>query len=149
MHIGPASYPGRLRATARSTGRLSVTCLLILLPLALGACSAGGAGIGGSSAESQMAFGVEMARRDLWSEALFRFQQAAQLEPNNPRIYNNLAVACEATGRFDEALEYYRKAVQLDPGNRDLKKNYARFAEFYQGFQSGDAAAATPPETKP
>ena len=83
----------------------------------------------------QLEFGVEMARRGLWSEALFRFRRADAEDPENPRILNNLAVAHEAVGQFDEALELYKRAVKLEPANAELKRNYARFVEFYQGFR--------------
>ncbi len=92
----------------------------------------------GETAKAQIAFGVNMARRQLWNEALFRFQQAAKLDPSNPRVYNNLAVACEATGRFDEALEYYRQALRLAPSDRTVKGNYSRFIEFYQSFKPAE-----------
>ncbi len=98
------------------------------------------------SASDQMSFGVQMARRGLWSEALFRFQAADRLEPNNPKTLNNLAVAYEAVGQFEQALEHYKKALQASPANRDLKKNYARFVEFYQGFKpEGEQPAAEAP----
>jgi tetratricopeptide (TPR) repeat protein len=83
----------------------------------------------------QLEFGVEMARRGLWAEALFRFKRAAQEDPDNAKIMNNLAVAHEAVGQFDEALELYRKAVEKEPTNAELKRNYARFVEFYQSFR--------------
>ena len=85
--------------------------------------------------EDQIAFGVSMARRGLWNEALFRFRMANQVRPNDSRILNNMAVAFEAVGRFEEALASYQKALKADPSNRELKKNYSRFIEFYQGFR--------------
>lgn len=88
-----------------------------------------------TTAKEQIEFGVNMARRQLWSEALFRFKQAAELEPTNARVYNNLAVASEATGRFDQALEFYRQALRLAPSDRTVKANYSRFVEFYQSFK--------------
>ncbi len=103
--------------------------------IAVAACVAGVGAFAAGGAESQLAFGVQMAKRGLWNEALFRFLEAERLEPGNPRILNNLAVACEAVGRFDDALEYYRRALAADPGNKDLKRNYASFLEFYQGFR--------------
>ena len=84
----------------------------------------------------QIAFGVEMAREGLWSEAYFRFEQAARLGGENAAVYNNLAVAAEALGRFDEALSHYQKALRLDPGNRDLRSNYDRFSSFYESFRA-------------
>ena len=97
------------------------------------------------TAAEQLSFGVDMAKRGLWREALFRFQRARQLDPGMTRVLNNLAVAYEAVGDFDRALEHYKLALAADPGNRDLKKNYARFVEFYQSFrpagEAGDEAA--------
>jgi Tfp pilus assembly protein PilF len=80
-------------------------------------------------------FGVQMAKEGLWQEALFRFERADRLDPRNPRILNNLAVAQEANGQFDAALETYRRALALAPGSRDLKDNYARFVDFYQSYR--------------
>lgn len=105
---------------------------LLLLGGAVSAC--GGASVG-TSAQEQLSFGVEMARRGLWQEALFRFERAADLDPNNPRILNNMAVAFEAAGRYDDALETYRRALDLAPGNRDLRENYARFVDFYESYR--------------
>lgn len=87
------------------------------------------------SADQQLKFGVEMARRGLWSEALFRFRQANRLDPGNPRILNNMAVAYEATGQFEEALELYRSALERHPNDRELRRNFTRFIEFYQSYK--------------
>jgi len=76
-----------------------------------------------------------MAQRGLWSEALFRFRQAERNDPANAHIQNNIAVAYEALGLFDEALESYKSALRLNSTSAELKRNYSRFAEFYQAFQ--------------
>ena len=82
-----------------------------------------------------MEFGVKMAQRGLWDEALFRFQQAQKIDSSSATGYNNIAVAQEALGLYDEALGSYQSGLRLEPGNADLKKNYARFVEFYQNFK--------------
>ncbi len=99
---------------------------------------------GDTPAEKQMDFGADMARRGLWKEALFRFQQAARLDPDNPRILNNVAVSFEALGLFDEALEAYQKALRAGPKEDDLRANYSRFAEFYQSFRPQGAKEEEP-----
>ena len=86
-----------------------------------------------------------MAKRGLWSEALFRFRQSEKTRPGNPRVLNNLAVAYEAVGLFDEALETYKAALKVDPGNRELRRNYARFIEFYQAFKPDEEPAEAKP----
>jgi tetratricopeptide (TPR) repeat protein len=88
-----------------------------------------------SAAGSQLEFGVDMAKRGLWNEALFRFRQAERERPGDPQVLNNIAVAYEALGLFEEALEAYRKALDVSPSNRDLRANYSRFHEFYQSFR--------------
>ncbi len=120
---------------------------LLLGPLLLGTAACSGnasSAVSTAKAEDQIAFGVEMARRQLWNEALFRFEQAQRMDPSNPRVYNNLAVACEATGQFDKALEYYKEALRREPGNQELKKNYARFVEFYRGFTPAEEEGESP-----
>jgi tetratricopeptide (TPR) repeat protein len=104
--------------------------LALLAPLAAGAKEKSSRAV-----ESQLTFGVQMARQGLWSEALFRFQEAQKLEPENARILSNLGVAYEATGKFDQALDAYQRALKIAPGDKDIRNNYGRFVEFYQGFK--------------
>ena len=117
-----------------------MTCLLAVLMI-------GGRKkqVDSSSPEAQLSFGVSMAKRGLWSEALFRFKQAARKDPANPRILNNMAVAYEALGNFEKALEHYQDAIRSDPGNRELKRNYSRFVEFYRAFKPTEPADGAAP----
>jgi tetratricopeptide (TPR) repeat protein len=133
----------RLKASRRALPALLFLALPCAAPDLLAA--AGPA----TSRKAQMEFGVDMAKRGLWSEALFRFENARKLQPNDASVLNNLAICYEAAGRFDEALETYRKALEADPGSRPIKSNYSRFAEFYQDFRLGKQAAAPEPEESP
>ena len=98
---------------------------------------------------SQFEFGIRMAKRGLWNEALFRFSRVLKERPGDPRALNNMAVAYEAIGQFDKALEHYKLALEKDSANRDLRRNYAQFVEFYQGLkpESKDAQPAEPAES--
>lgn len=107
---------------------------LVILGLPLVACGAPSQQRDANAA-TQLSFGVNMARRGLWQEALFRFREAERLDPRNPHVENNLGVAYEAAGDFDHALLYYKKAISLAPESREVKANYTRFVEFYQGFK--------------
>jgi Tfp pilus assembly protein PilF len=128
---------------------MRATSLSVLLGL-LCALAFAGCGSAGSATkpDAQVDFGVDMARRGLWSEALFRFQQAERLEPDSFRVANDLAVAYEANGMFDQALDQYQKALKLAPSNRELRRNYSRFVEFYQSFKPREEPAK-PGETPP
>jgi tetratricopeptide (TPR) repeat protein len=126
---------------ARALRFASLATVLLALP----GCAGGGGRV--KSPDEQLGFGVRMAERGLWSEALFRFEQAQRLGGgSDAQVLNNLAVAHEALGNFDQALELYRQALALDPGNRDLKANYDRFVSFYESFRAqasgGETAAA-------
>jgi Tfp pilus assembly protein PilF len=115
-------HPHRLAA--------SLLAATLLVP-----CLASARDSASKAVSSQLDFGVKMARQGLWSEALFRFQEAAKLEPENPRVLSNIGVAFEATGKFDLALDAYQRALKVAPSDKDIRNNYARFVEFYQGYK--------------
>jgi Tfp pilus assembly protein PilF len=101
------------------------------------------------SADTQKRFGVRMAKMDLWREAMFRFQRAVQINPNDAMSHNNLAVAYEANGDFDAALKEYREAMRLDRSNQYIQKNYSRLVEFQQRGKKRAAAPASAADSKP
>jgi Flp pilus assembly protein TadD len=122
----------RIERVTRVTAFASIVAAgLVLSGLALSGC----AGYTNTDrAKSQIAFGTEVARKGLWREASFRFEQAVAKEPNNARAHNNLAVALEASGEYARALGEYKKALELDPNDSYIRRNYARFAEFYTSY---------------
>ena len=82
-----------------------------------------------SDAKSQVEFGVEVARRGLWREAMYRWQRAIDLDPTYAPAWNNLGIAFEQGGQFDEAREAYETALDLDPNNLMIELNYDLFLE--------------------
>ena len=97
-------------------------------------------------------FGVQMAKMNLWREAMFRFKRAVQIDPGDARAHNNLAVAFEATGDFENARKEYLEALKLDRSNAYIQKNYSRFVEFLsrnRKRESKDVKNAGPVIPKP
>jgi len=87
-------------------------------------------------------FGVQMARMNLWREAMFRFERAIEINPSDAQAHNNLAVAYEANGDFEKARKEYLEALKLDRSNPYIQKNYSRFVEFLSRNKKRQAAAA-------
>ena len=94
-----------------------------------------------------------MARMNLWREAMFRFKRAVEINPADAMAHNNLAVAYEANGDFDNARKEYLEALRLDRANQYIQKNYSRYVEFLsrnKKRQSKDVKpSATPPPAAP
>jgi Flp pilus assembly protein TadD len=107
------------------------TALLLLGLVTAGGCTSYS---NTDRAKSQIAFGAKVARKGLWREASFRFEQAVAKEPGNARAHNNLAVALEASGEYARALTEYKRALDLAPKDDYIRRNYARFAEFYTSY---------------
>jgi Flp pilus assembly protein TadD len=94
-------------------------------------------------AKAEMEWGFKAAKRGYWQEALMRFENANKLTPDSPRILNNIAVAQEANGMFEEALLTYQTALTINSRDQALQRNYTRFQEFYSTYVSPpDALAA-------
>lgn len=118
---------------------LTATCLLGTIVL-FDACAHRHAG----PEATQENFGVDMARMNLWREALFRFNRAVEINPGDAMAHNNLAVAYEANGEFDKAAKEYREAMRLDKSNQFIQKNYSRYVEFSSRNKKRQQQHATP-----
>jgi len=82
-----------------------------------------------ASAAEELGFGIDVARRGLWTEARFRFERAVELNPDNAQALNDLAIALEQQGEFAKAREAFDRALKLKPGNLYIQQNYDLFRE--------------------
>ena len=82
-----------------------------------------------SDAKAQVAFGISVAQRGLWREAIYRWEKAVELDPTYAAAYNDLAIAYEREGQLEKARKAYEKAVELEPNNAEIKQNFELFKE--------------------
>ncbi|HXE81114.1 MAG TPA: tetratricopeptide repeat protein [Vicinamibacterales bacterium] len=80
-------------------------------------------------ARAQVEFGIKVAQKGLWREAIYRWQRAIQIDPTYAAAYNNLAIAYEHEGELEKAREAYEKATELDPDNLMIRQNFDLFRE--------------------
>jgi Tfp pilus assembly protein PilF len=80
-------------------------------------------------AKEQVEFGIQVAQRGLWREAIYRWERATQLDPTYAAAFNNLAIAYEHEGQLDRARGAYEKAIALEPDNAMIKQNFDLFKE--------------------
>jgi len=80
-------------------------------------------------AKSQVEFGVNVALRGLWREAIYRWEKAAEIDPTYAAAFNDLAIAYEHEGQLDKARKAYDKALELEPNNSQIRQNYELFKE--------------------
>ena len=77
----------------------------------------------------EVKFGIEVAKQGMWGEARFRFEKAVEIDPQNPSALNNLAVALEQMGEFQQARESYERALELKPDDLYIQQNYDLFRD--------------------
>lgn len=82
-----------------------------------------------SDARSQVAFGIDVAQRGLWREAIYRWERAIELDPTYVAALNNLAVAYEHEGQLAKARQSYEKALAVEPNNAQIRQNFELFKE--------------------
>jgi Flp pilus assembly protein TadD len=82
-----------------------------------------------SQARTQVEFGITVAQKGLWREAIFRWEKAVELDPTYAAAFNNLAIAYEHEGEFDKARKNYEKAAELSPKNVYIRQNFDYFKE--------------------
>jgi len=102
----------------RLGGILFIFCLLFL-----------GFGCSPSRLSDQTSFGIWAVEKDLWDEAIFRWKKVLSANPDSVAAHNNLAVAYEKKGLWEEARREYETALKLAPQNTWVKSNYQKFRD--------------------
>ena len=117
---------------------MRVFTALVVLVVALGVGSPAYADAR-EDARKQVEFGIGVAGRGLWREAIYRWQRAVEIDPTYAEAYNDLAIAYEHEGELSKARASYEKALQLAPGNATIKQNFELFKEINdRATSSGD-----------
>jgi Tfp pilus assembly protein PilF len=80
-------------------------------------------------ARKQVEFGIAVAQKGLWREAIYRWQRATEIDPSYAQAFNNLAIAYEHEGQLDKARDAYEKALKIEPNNLLIQQNYDLFKE--------------------
>jgi Flp pilus assembly protein TadD len=93
-----------------------------------------------SEARAQVEFGIDVAQRGLWREAIYRWQRAVELDPTYAAAFNDLAIGYEHEGELEKARQAYEKALELEPENPQIRQNYELFKEI------NDRASSAEPE---
>ena len=102
---------------------------VLLLALLVGGLSWPAFADARKQAKEQVEFGIAVAQRGLWREAIYRWERATQLDPTYAAAHNNLAIGYEHEGDLAKARGAYEKAMELEPGNALIKQNYELFKE--------------------
>ena len=76
---------------------------------------------------SDFEFANKLAKEGLWQEAYYRWQKAMTADGGSAALHNNLAVALESLGRYEEAEREYQLALKLAPANSKIQSNYNLF----------------------
>jgi Tfp pilus assembly protein PilF len=92
-----------------------------------------------SSAKEQVEFGVNVAQKGLWREAIYRWERAVEIDPTYAAAFNNLAIAYEHEGQFEKARKAYERATELEPNNAMIRQNYDLFREINDRTNRGGA----------
>jgi Flp pilus assembly protein TadD len=121
----------------RFTPRMRPYALLVALLLTTAASPL--AADARSDAKKQVEFGISVAQKGLWREAIYRWQRATELDPTYAAAFNNLGIAYEHEGELDKARVAYEKALKLEPNNSYIKQNNELFKEINDRTTRKDA----------
>src|SRR5580765_3489606 len=105
------------------TRRVAACAVVVLLSASTALADARG------DARTQVAFGINVAQRGLWREAIYRWEKAVEIDPNYAAAFNDLGIAYEHEGQLEKARKAYEKALALDPNNSNIRQNYDLFKE--------------------
>ena len=84
-----------------------------------------------TEAKAQVDFGIDVAQRGLWREAIYRWEKAVEIDPTYAAAFNDLAVAYEhkKDSSTRRARGPTRRRSKIEPNNSQIKQNYELFKE--------------------
>jgi Flp pilus assembly protein TadD len=82
-------------------------------------------------------FGISVAQKNLWREAIYRWEKAVELDPTYAAAFNDLAIGYEHEGDLAKARKAYEKALELQPNNTQIRQNYELFKEINDRTNQG------------
>ncbi len=97
-------------------------------------------------AEAQNTFGLMLAERHQFSEAIDHFRQAVDAKPEFLQPYINLASATAALGRYADAIPIAQQALKMavDNGDAVVAEGIQARLQFYQNRLSNSTKPAVP-----
>ena len=85
---------------------------------------------------------VALARRYIgqrnWEDAKRNLKVAAQLDKENPEVYEAFALVYQSTGEFELAEENFRRAISLNKSFSRARNNYAAFLYSQERYQEAE-----------
>ena len=88
-------------------------------------------------AKALVDFGISVAQKGLWREAIYRWEKAIETDPTYAAAYNDLAIAYEHEGQLVKARKAYEKALELEPNNSQIQQNFDLFKEINDRSSTG------------
>ena len=82
-------------------------------------------------AKKQVEFGIAVAQKGLWREAIYRWERATQIDPTYAAAFNDLAIGYEHEGMLEKAGAAYERALKLEPNNPMVRQNFELFKEIH------------------
>jgi Flp pilus assembly protein TadD len=88
--------------------------------------------------DDSLRLGFRASENEQWDEAVLRWEAAVERSPRSVSARNNLAVAYEKKGLWEDARREYGKALELDPSNTYVQYNFDRFQENLDAGKEAD-----------
>jgi len=99
-------------------------CLMVTLSLGVGSCAHRAEKK--EQAQLHLQLGTSLLESGQYPEALRALSEAYHLDPDNPAIMNNLALAYFYRGKPRIAVSYWEKALTLNPQDTEAMNNLGR-----------------------